>query len=100
MADRLPIPVPPHHGGCLCGQVRYRLDAAPLAVNACHCSDCRRLTGAANLLMVLAPRDAFHHETGEVERWRKKADSGREIDIARCRTCGTRLWHEPLSSPT
>ena len=45
---------PPYHGGCLCGAVRYRLEARPLAINACHCNDCRKLTGAANLLMLMA----------------------------------------------
>ncbi len=92
------IPAPPYDGGCLCGAVRWRLEARPLAVNACHCNDCKKLTGATNLLMLLARRDAFSH-AGAVERWRKRADSGRELDIARCVTCGTRLWHEPLSSP-
>ena len=99
MIARPAIPTPPHHGGCLCGQVHYRLEAAPLAVNACHCGDCRKLTGAANLLMVLARRDGFHHEQGAVERWRKTADSGRQLDIVRCKVCGTRLWHEPLANP-
>jgi hypothetical protein len=92
------IPPPPYAGGCLCGQSRYVLDARPLAVNACHCNDCKKLTGATNLLMILASRSAFTH-TGAVDRWRKRADSGREIDIIRCAACGTRLWHEPLSSP-
>jgi hypothetical protein len=85
-------------GGCLCGTARYRLDARPLGVNACHCDDCRKLSGATSIVMVLAARDAFVHE-GDVSRYRKRADSGREIDIVRCVTCGVRLWHEPLSSP-
>jgi hypothetical protein len=88
---RPPIPAPPHVGGCLCGAVRYRLDARPLAVNACHCHDCKKLTGATNLLMILAMRDAFSHQ-GAVARYRKRADSGREVDIVRCATCGVRMW--------
>lgn len=69
-----------------------------MAVNACHCNDCKKLTGATNLLMIVSKRDAFTH-TGAIERFRKRADSGREIDIVRCIQCGTRMWHEPLSSP-
>jgi hypothetical protein len=49
--------------------------------------------------MVLALREAFRHEAGAVDRFRKRADSGREIDIVRCAKCGVRLWHEPLSAP-
>ena len=99
MTARPPIPAPPHHSGCLCGAVRYRVDAPPLGINACHCADCRKLTGAANLLMVMWARDAFRLEQGALESWRKTADSGRQIDILRCKICGTRLWHEPLANP-
>ena len=56
---RPPIPEPPYRGGCLCGAVRYRFDARPWALNACHCTDCKKLTGATNLLMVLGAREAF-----------------------------------------
>jgi len=31
------------------GAVRWRLDARPLAVNACHCMDCKKTTGATNV---------------------------------------------------
>jgi hypothetical protein len=79
--------------------VRYRLETPVLAINACHCADCRKLTGVASLLMILAHREGFHQENGQVESWRKTADFGRQIDIVRCKTCGTRLWHEPLSNP-
>jgi hypothetical protein len=79
---RPPLPAPPHQGGCLCGAVRYRFDARPWALNACHCMDCKKLTGATNLLMVLGPREAFSFD-GPVERYRKRADSGNEIDIVR-----------------
>jgi hypothetical protein len=97
--NRPQIPAPPHKGSCLCGAVRYRLDARPLGVNACHCDDCKKLSGATSIVMVLAAREAFIHEQGDVSRYRKRADSGREIDIVRCLTCGVRLWHEPQSSP-
>ena len=98
MTVRPPIPDPPYTGGCLCGALRWRLEERPLAINACHCTDCKKLTGATNLLMLVAKRDAFEAE-GAGDVFRKEADSGREIDIVRCAECGTRLWHEPLSSP-
>ena len=94
MPDRPPIPEPPHRGGCLCGAVRYSYDAAPLATVACHCRDCQKLTGATNLLTIYADRSHFRHEKGEVSRYRKRADSGREAICAAghqlaacCSTC-------------
>ncbi|MCP5412959.1 MAG: GFA family protein [Alphaproteobacteria bacterium] len=99
MTARPPIPNPPYQGGCLCGQVRYRLDARPATMTACHCDACKKLSGATNLLVVTAPRDQFHHLSGELQRFRRTADSGRQSDVVRCANCGTRLWHEPLSFP-
>jgi hypothetical protein len=97
---RSKLPSPPYRGGCLCGAVRYSYGARPMGVNACHCQDCKILTGADYVKMLIAAREHFTREQGETDVFRKRADSGREVDIHRCAQCGTRLWHEPLSAPT
>jgi len=96
--SRLEIPPPPHRGGCLCAAARYRADGPPIATVACHCRDCQKLSGATNLLTVYFDRATFHHEAGELARFRKRGDSGREADYFRCASCGTRLWHQPLAA--
>ena len=97
MTARPPIPEPPYAGGCLCGAVRYTLAARPLAINACHCIDCHKLSGNGHLLMLIAPSAAFR-VTGETHGFRKTADSGRQLDMQRCASCGTRLFHRNLAS--
>lgn len=89
---RPPIPTTPIFGGCLCGAVRYQI-GTPLSVSACHCSDCKKLSGATNLLMVLTPVAEFSR-AGETDVYPKSADSGRVVMVHRCKDCGTRLWHE------
>jgi len=42
-------------GGCNCGQVRYRIEGSPLAVAACHCTRCRRQSGAAYSVNLVVP---------------------------------------------
>lgn len=99
MTQRPPIPDPPYTGSCLCGAVRWRLDQRPLAVNACHCMDCKKSTGATNVVMLLARNEAFS-SSGETQTYRKRADSGRELDIHRCVKCGTRMFHHNPSVGT
>ena len=42
-------------GGCACGAVRYELTKPPLALFACHCTDCQKMTAAAySLAMPIA----------------------------------------------
>ena len=96
--QRPDLPSPPFTGGCHCGAVRYVYAARPLALNACHCGDCKKFTGATHSEVLIGDRAAFSF-TGAVERYRKRGDSGREIDVVRCAKCGARSWHDPVTAP-
>lgn len=37
---------PPYTGRCLCGDITYRVTAAPLWQAHCHCESCRRATSS------------------------------------------------------
>jgi len=52
-------------GGCLCGALRYRLDAAPLDTGYCHCTRCRQSTGAPVLAWASIPVAAFAYTKGQ-----------------------------------
>jgi hypothetical protein len=99
MTERPPVPPLPLMGGCACGAVRYRVTARPHAVNACHCKDCQRLAGADAAIFLHLDTPAVTLAQGEIAFYRRTADSGRLIDVARCAACGTRLWHAPLAVP-
>ena len=65
-------------GGCLCGAVRYRATKPPLRGVICHCSKCRRHSGAPALAFVHFPADAFTWIGREPARFRSSefADRG------------------------
>jgi hypothetical protein len=96
---RPPLPAPPILGGCHCGAIRYRISARPMAINACHCDDCKRLSGAPFGLYLHVPRAHLDRAPGELDVFRRKGGSGNMIPISRCRACGTRMWHEPEIAP-
>lgn len=87
-ADNLP---PPYEGGCACGAVRFRADAAPLGVRICHCRICQQAMGAP-FLAVASFSKAAVTVTGETARWRSSARLWRHF----CPQCGSRVTLEPL----
>jgi hypothetical protein len=100
MNDAVPgLPDFPVEGGCICGAVRYRLDAAPSGTYACHCKDCQRQSGGAFAISMIVARENFAVTAGETVTFDKRADSGRIVRQHACPTCHTRLFNEPLSSP-
>ncbi len=80
-------------GGCLCGAVRYRAEAAPMRVVNCHCGTCRKMSGAAFLTFVHFPVASFVWTTGEPSRYRSSAAAERGF----CARCGSTLsMHEEI----
>lgn len=77
-------------GSCLCGRVTYEVaDAFEYAMN-CHCSQCRRSTGAAfkPLAGIETARLAITVGDGELLRY---GDDEQSYD-ARCRSCCSLLY--------
>ena len=93
------LPEFPVEGGCQCGAVRYRLNAAPLSVYACHCKDCQRFSGTTHTLSMVIRAEDGELTKGELHGFDKLADSGRTVRMMGCRDCGTKIWNVPLATP-
>lgn len=77
-------------GGCACGQVRYDAGAALADPGFCHCTICRRVSGAPVLAYGSAARSAFRWLRGDPRRRRSSAEAVRSF----CGDCGTHLTME------
>ncbi|TCR70975.1 GFA family protein [Rhizobium sp. BK376] len=57
---------PTHTGGCRCGAVRFEAGGEPICATYCHCSDCRRASGAPLSAFVgfLTDNVRFHGSRG------------------------------------
>jgi hypothetical protein len=52
-------PIFGQEGQCRCGQVQFKVSAAPLITMACHCTGCQRMTASAYSLSALYLSDHF-----------------------------------------
>lgn len=79
-------------GGCACGGVRYRLNAAPMFVHCCHCSWCQRETGSAFALNALVESAEVELLCGQPELVDTPSASGKGQTIVRCPDCHVAVW--------
>jgi hypothetical protein len=80
----------PVEGSCLCGGVRFEVTEPFLWANYCHCSRCRKHSGAFGGIQGRVPRSGFRLLSGDelIEVFRP--DDGRVK--AFCRVCGSSLF--------
>jgi hypothetical protein len=83
-------------GSCLCGGVRFELTQPFRRINHCHCSRCRKESGAFGLTNGRVPRDGFRLLSGEELIRVYWPDDG--AVKAFCSVCGSSVfggqWHE------
>ena len=82
-------------GGCLCGAVRYRVDGQPFDAGYCHCSMCRKASGAPVVAWASARQADFEFTAGEPRRFR----SSERVERAYCGGCGAQLLFDNLAEP-
>jgi hypothetical protein len=81
-----------HRGSCLCGAVRFTVDAELDQPNACHCTQCRKQTGHF-LASVSIPRTGLQVAGAEGIRWYQ---SSAKVRRGFCGTCGSTLFWDPV----
>ena len=82
-------------GGCLCGFVRYRAQGIPFHETSCHCSICRRTSGAPFVAWFSVPSADFAFTAGQPTRLRSSDHGTRSF----CPRCGTPLTFESSRAP-
>ena len=79
-----------YSGSCFCGAVRYQAEGAPFHETLCHCSICRRTSGAPFVAWASFPRAGFCFTSGSPARIRSSPVACRSF----CASCGTPLVFE------
>ncbi|QDF74181.1 MULTISPECIES: GFA family protein [Shewanella] len=82
-------------GGCLCGALRYRVSAEPFDSDYCHCSQCRKSTGA----MAACWMDFKTEQVNWLKGTPKEFASSDTIRRGFCDQCGTSISYRSLDYP-
>ncbi len=81
---------PTRTGGCMCGDVRYQVSGPMKQIVACHCRECRRMTGH-----FLISADVWNADFDFIEKrglgWYRSSAKGRR---GFCKTCGSSLFFQ------
>jgi len=85
----------PCEGGCLCGEVRYRIGAEPHDAGYCHCRMCQRATGAPVVAWLTVASAALAWTKDEPAVYRSSEKAERLF----CPRCGTQLGFRETALP-
>jgi hypothetical protein len=79
-----------HEGGCVCGDVRYRITGEPALATICHCKFCQKRTGSAFSEPVVFKLEQVAFSGGSRTIYEHNSDeSGRWLRMEFCPRCGT-----------
>lgn len=74
-------------GGCLCGEIRYRLTAMPFAAEYCHCTMCQKVAGSAAATWMDFKAEQFTLEKGKIAEYQSSTHVFRGF----CAHCGSTI---------
>lgn len=91
-----------HTGGCLCGQIRFRISAPPVAVRICWCRDCQHIAGngTVNAIFPSAAIEISRADGGaDVQTYASVSESGNTVQRRFCPRCGSHLFADSSGRP-
>lgn len=78
-------------GSCLCGEVSFEVEHPFLFFQYCHCSRCRKSSGAAHGANILVKRGQFQWVTGEESVRRYELPTAEYFCTGFCTNCGSAM---------
>jgi hypothetical protein len=83
---------------CLCGQLTLRCSEEPIRVAACHCLSCQKADGSTyNVAAFFRLEDI--EIIGVDIAYSRSSDSGYEVSLRFCPTCGSTVWYQSARKP-
>jgi hypothetical protein len=81
-----------HTGSCLCGAVRFEIAGELRPPDACHCTQCRKVSGHY-WASTDVPRAALTIHGADNVAWFRSSE---KVQRGFCSTCGSTLFWDPI----
>jgi len=85
-------------GRCLCGEIFCTATGDPVSTVNCHCTDCRRATGAVFATVLNFPDESVEI-SGTLSSYQSASDRGTEVTRQACAICGSQMFTRSSAWP-
>ena len=86
-----------YQGSCLCGQIRYEIEARFQTFRYCHCPRCQKASGTGHVTNLFAEPDAIKWLAGEGLLARFDLPEAKSFAKCFCTVCGSPMPHRTRS---
>ena len=84
---------------CACRSLKVNVDADPIVVGACNCTQCQRRSGSVFAVVAYFPKDRVQVSSGAYKTFEYTADSGRKGEMHFCPECGSTVFWDAEYRP-
>lgn len=85
-------------GRCMCGSIRFQIDAEPDFSFICACTQCQKITGTGHAPQFAVPADSVSL-SGQLTFYEQNVDNGNVVSNGFCPTCGNPILKKTSSNP-
>lgn len=87
---RIAPPPKPHSGSCLCGAVTFKVRGDLAPPTACHCHQCRKVSGSFDISTEVKKTDLTVHGSESLTWYHTE-----KVRRGFCKICGCHLFFDP-----
>ena len=78
-------------GSCHCGSIEIRSNYAPMLINQCNCTSCRKLYSVLSVTGVFSQEEI--EVSGDLKKYTYNGGSGGDIELFFCPNCSTKAFY-------
>ena len=78
-------------GSCHCGSIEIKSSYAPMLINQCNCTSCRKLYSVLSVTGIFSQEEI--EVSGDLKKYTYNGGSGGDIELFFCPNCSTKAYY-------